>query len=87
MQTAVSHSSTEAQLISLDAGLRLAGDPALNLWDTVIDLLGPQAARDPMRNTKPKKTKSLMADKRVTDSIDYVPPNTQPTSVFLRFRR
>ena len=60
MQTAVSHSSTEAQLISLDAGVRLAGDPALNLWDTVIDVLGPPTARDPMRNTKPKKTKLTM---------------------------
>ena len=37
-QTAVSHSSTEAQRISVDAGLRLAGGPALDLWDTVTDV-------------------------------------------------
>ena len=32
-QTAVSHSSTESEIISLDAGLRLDGIPALDLWD------------------------------------------------------
>ena len=32
-QTAVSHSSTESEIISLDTGLRLHGLPALELWD------------------------------------------------------
>ena len=32
-QTSVSHSSTEAEVISLDASLRM---PALDLWDSVI---------------------------------------------------
>ena len=31
-QTSVSHSSTESDIISLDAGLRLDGIPALDLW-------------------------------------------------------
>ena len=31
-QTSVSHSSTESEIISLDAGLRLDGKPALDLW-------------------------------------------------------
>ena len=31
-QTSVSHSSTEAVIISLDAGLRMDGIPALDLW-------------------------------------------------------
>ena len=34
-QTSVSHSSTEAELISLDVGLRMDGILALDLWDTV----------------------------------------------------
>ena len=38
-QTSVSHSSTEAEIISLDAGLRMDGIPALDLWDLVIDVL------------------------------------------------
>ena len=32
-QTSVSHSSTESEIISLDAGLRLDGFPAPDLWD------------------------------------------------------
>ena len=39
-QTAVSHSSTEAKTVSLDAGLRLEGISALNLWDIVTDVAG-----------------------------------------------
>ena len=36
-QTSVSHSSTEDEIISLDAGLRMDGIPALDLWDLVIE--------------------------------------------------
>ena len=38
-QTAVSHSSTESEIISLDAGMRVDGLLALDLWDTVIEVL------------------------------------------------
>ena len=38
---AVSDSSTEAEIISLDTGLRIEGMPALNLWDRVIDISFP----------------------------------------------
>ena len=37
-QTSVSHNSTEAELVSLDAGLRMDGIPALDLWDLVKDV-------------------------------------------------
>ena len=37
-QTSVSHSSTESEIISLDARLRLDGIPALDLWDLFMDL-------------------------------------------------
>ena len=37
-QTSVSHCSTEAEIISLDAGLRMDGIPALDLWDLVIEV-------------------------------------------------
>ena len=39
-QTAVSHSSTESEIISLDTGLRLDGLPALELWDIIVSVLG-----------------------------------------------
>ena len=38
--TSVSHSSTESEIISVDAGLRLDGIPALDLWDLVVSVLG-----------------------------------------------
>ena len=39
-QTAVSHSSTESEIISLDTGLRLDGLPALELWNLIVSVLG-----------------------------------------------
>ena len=39
-QTSVSHCSTESEIISLDAGLRLDGIPALDLWDLIVEVLG-----------------------------------------------
>ena len=38
-QTSVSHSSTESEIISLDAGLRLDGIPALDSWDLIVAVL------------------------------------------------
>ena len=38
VDTSVSHSSTEFEIISLDAVLRMDGLPALDLWDVVIEV-------------------------------------------------
>ena len=35
-QTVVTHSSSEAEIISLDAGLRMEGIPAMSLWYTYL---------------------------------------------------
>ena len=32
---------TDAEILSLDAGSRMEGIPALSLWDTIIDVLHP----------------------------------------------
>ena len=39
-QTSVPHSSTESEIISLDAGLRLDGTTALDFWDLIVAVLG-----------------------------------------------
>ena len=52
-QTAVSHSSTEAEIISLDTGLRLDGLPALELWGLIVSVLG-KVSRVPDRSEKPE---------------------------------
>ena len=55
-QTSVSHSPTESVLISLDAGLRLDGKRALDLWDLIVAVLhgntyqSNQERRDPCTN-------------------------------------
>ena len=38
-QTSASHSSTESEIISLDAGLRLDGIPALDFWNLIVAVL------------------------------------------------
>ena len=42
-QTSVSHSSTEFEIVSLDAGLRLDVLLALELWDLIVSVLGKMA--------------------------------------------
>ena len=37
--TSVFHSSTESEIISSDAGMRMDGSPALSLWDVEIEVL------------------------------------------------
>ena len=55
-QTSVSNSSTESEIISLDAGLRMDGLPALDSWDIVIEVLQStnNTARD--KTNWPKET-------------------------------
>ena len=75
-QGAVSHSTAEAEVISLDAGLRLEGIPTLTLWSLVIDVFDPPS--------DPQKLKELTIPERLSlrrqahdmfGSVDYVPPS------------
>ena len=52
-QTSISHSSTEPEIISLDAELRLDGLPALELWDLIVSVLG-NISRVSDRSGKPE---------------------------------
>ena len=40
-QTVVSHSFSEAEVISLDAALRMEGLPSLMLWELIVDVVEP----------------------------------------------
>ena len=89
-QTAVSHSSTESEIISLDTGLRLDGLPALKLWDLIVSVLGNTTQnRDrterPVVNTseicsphhtihKRKQSRRVIND---LDNVDFIPSNVQ----------
>ena len=79
-QTAVSHSSTESEIISLDTGLRLDGLPALELWDLIVSVLG-NVSRVSDRSGKPvngedKHHKSHNKIDAMKD-IDSVPSHVQ----------
>ena len=79
-QTAVSHSSTESEIISLDTGLRLDGLPALELWDLSVSVLG-NVSRVSDRSGKPESDdhKHHKSHNKidVTKDIDAVPSNVQ----------
>ena len=79
-QTAVSHSSTESEIISLDTGLRLDGLPALELWDLIVSVLGNvsrvsdrsgKLESDDHKHHKSHNKIDVMQD------IDSVPSNVQ----------
>ena len=79
-RTAVSHSSTESEIISLDTGLRLDGLPALELWDLIVSVLGMflvfQIDRGNLR-VMITNTTSLPTKIGVMKDIDAVPSNVQ----------
>ena len=51
-QTSVSHCSTEAEIISHDAGLRMEGILVRDLWDLVIEVF--HSPPNQTNKTKPK---------------------------------
>ena len=79
-QTAVLHSSTESEIISLDTGLRLDGLPALELLDLIVSILG-NISRVSDRSGKPESDdhKHHKSHNKidVMKDIDAVPSNVQ----------
>jgi len=73
-QGAVSHSSTEAEIISLDMGIRMQGIPALNLWENILHVMNNRQ-RDTFARPERKPTFNGMYD--ICMNVDYV-PNTLP---------
>ena len=82
-QTAVSQSSTESEIISLDTGLRLDGLPALELWDLIVSVLG-NIFRVSDRSGKPEsdENKHYKSHNQIDamKDIDSVPSNVQSAS-------
>ena len=91
-QTSVSHSSTEAEVISLDAGLGMDGIPVLDLGDLVIEAFHSSPnqinktkdVREPRgnltANTQPnvrKQTPTTNNNLDLTDIDHVVPSNVQ----------
>ena len=87
-QTAVSHSSTESEIISLDAPLRVDELFALDLWDTVIEVLRSNNKNVQPKHTSHQETGATLDSKTKTqhvkrkqkveqlNDVHYVPTNT-----------
>ena len=72
-QIAVSHSSTESEIISPDTGLRLDGLPALELWDLIVSVFG-NISHISDRTGQPVNGKNKSHHKiDAMHDIDYVP--------------
>ena len=78
-QTAVSHSSTESEIISLDTGLRLDGLPALEFWDLIVSVFGSvtQTSDRTERLVDTERTQKSQGKINVLKNIDCVPSNVQ----------
>ena len=83
-ETSVSHSSTESEIISMDAGLRLDGIPALDLGDLIVSVLG-NTTQNHDRTVRPVvngdtdqgSNKRSQGMTNVLNNIDCVPSNVQ----------
>ena len=83
-QASVSHSSTESEIISLDAGLRLDGIPVLDLWELIVSVVGnttlnhdrtgkPVVCRD-ASHSQGQQSRGMF---NVLNNVDRVPSNVQ----------
>ena len=83
-QTSISHSSTESEIISLDAGLRLDGIPSLDLWNLIVSVLG-NTTQNHDRTGKPVVGRGTSHEPshqsrgviNVLNNVDCVPSNVQ----------
>ena len=74
-QGAVSHSSTEAEIITLDFALRMEGLPILQLWEEIVLTLTGSQRPNVQREFCPNGTYTLES---IAQSIDYVPHTLPP---------
>ena len=78
-QTAVSHSSTESEIISLDTVLRLDGLLALEFWVLFVSVFG-SVTRTSDRTERPvgtERSQNSQEKINVLKNIDSVPSNVQ----------
>ena len=71
-QTSVSHSSTESEIISLDAGFRLDGIQALDLWDLIVAVLHGNTFQNDQVRGDPSKSPTRMKIHGKIDDLDNV---------------
>ena len=89
-QTSVPHSSTEFKVVSLDAGLRMDGLTALDLWELLKYSIIPQAyhCAETRGETKPKQNTTTPRGRNTSIemilkifNVDHVNTNAKPSHV------
>ena len=73
-QTSVSHSFTESEILSLDAGLRMDGLLALDLWDIVIKVLRTTKDNIQPGHTGSGKLGQIQPNQTCSRKLEYVQP-------------
>ena len=80
-QTALSHSSTESEIISSDPGFRLDGLLALDLWDLIVSVLRNvsqiSGRTGRLVNVDVKRNQKSQGKINEMENIDSVPSNVQ----------
>jgi hypothetical protein len=75
-QTAISHSSAEAEVIALDAAVRMEGIPCLTLWSTILKVFTGKGTNEASASKPPSHAKNPTSmETDMLSSIDYVTPN------------
>ena len=73
-QGVVSHSSSEAEVVSLETAIRLEGIPSLELWEQVLEVFAPPPSRVPREAAAPKRKNSRnLSEEEILQRVDYVP--------------
>ena len=70
-QSATSHSSTEAEVIALDAALRTEGIPLLQLWDEILTIMMPRTYYSPTQSHHPT-VRPVTTPEQILAQVDYV---------------
>ena len=74
-QTSVSHSSTGSEIISLGAGLRVDGLPALDISENVIEVLRTTKDNIQPGHTSSGKLGQIQPDHTISRTLEYVEQN------------
>ena len=75
-QTSVSHSSTESEIISLDAGQRMDGLLALDIWDIAFEVLRTTKDNIQPGHTNSGKLGQIQPNHTGSGKLEYVQPNS-----------
>ena len=80
-QSSVSHRPSEAEVISLDAGLRTDGIPALTHWDLVIEVFHSAPNRTDGPKREPRRNPSAVVKPNMHNPIPIKHTNVIPTNI------